>query len=118
MNTRIRIMNDAFMSISENMGKKDAFSRYLLTAILIGMLLAVPPISYLNPITIAANYLFTTALMRWDPIYALLGLRFAHDLPVSGRQSEGQLRSVVAVKTFHRVANDSHHSTISLKKAG
>lgn len=119
MNTKIRSVNDAFLSISENMGKKDAFTRYLLTAALIGILLAVPPVLYLNPITIAANYLFTTALMRWDPVYSLLGISFAYEeSSVFAMQIEAKIRHDLGVRAFDGVANDSHHSSNKLKKAG
>jgi hypothetical protein len=119
MNTRISVINDAFLSISENMGKKDAFLRYLLTAFLIGILLAVPPVRDLDPITIAANYLFTTTLMRWDPIYALFGLRFAQERSkIPYLQNEGDLRDDLAIKGSKQPVNDSHQLVSKLEKTG
>lgn len=79
MNANNHVVNDAFVSVAENMQAKDAITRLLLTAVLIGTLIVVQPIQYLGLIALVIIYLFTTAITRWDPLYAMLGLRLADE---------------------------------------
>ena len=119
MNASNNVVNDAFVSVAENMKAKDAVLRLLLTAVLIGALVTVQPIQYLDSMVPVLAYLFTTAITRWDPLYSLFGLQL-HDEKISkpAGLSEGSVSAGINPHTSTPVANDSHGSDDHLKNAG
>ena len=119
MSANDHIVNDTFIPVDKNMKVRDAATRLLLTAGLIGTLFTVQSIQYLDLLVLAITYLFTTAITRWDPIYALLGLRLADDQQSNpGDMSEGSVRSGIGQHGGNTAANDTHNAEKHLRKAG
>jgi hypothetical protein len=119
MNTKIDVVNDTFISVAENIQVKDAAARLLITAVLIAGLLSAPPVHYMGTMVAAVAYLFTTAIMRWDPLYALLGLGLLEKKPsYSARQSEGSVSHDVDSRKASQAANDAYADEDHLKKTG
>ena len=119
MNTTIDVMNDASISVSENIQAKHAIVRLMLVAALIGTMLVAPPVQYMIALVVAMTYLFTTAILRWDPLYALFAPRPADSevtLPLN--QYADIVRNDIGSQGTDWAANDSHEPGHEMKKAG
>lgn len=75
MNTKSESLNHAFFSVAENMKTKDAIARLLFVTISVFVMLNKPAVLDIDILEIVSVYLFTTAILRWDPIYALIGVK-------------------------------------------
>jgi hypothetical protein len=119
MNANNNVVNDAFVSVAENMKAKDAAVRLLLTAALVGVILAAQPIQYLGLIVLVLAYLFTTAITRWDPFYLFFGRQLKEN-QVSNLAglSEGSVSTGIDQYSSASVANDSRSPDDQLKHAG
>ena len=107
MNTKTTIVNDAFISIDENMQYRESFVRLFLTASLLSVIFVDPTIQLKFLYVVPALYLYTTALMKWDPIYALLRSFKIGDM---NHKSVNQIKSVrmadIAADDKGNAAND------------
>lgn len=113
------VVNDAFVSVAENMKAKDASVRLLLTAVLVGVIITAQPIQYLGLIVPVLAYLFTTAVTRWDPLYSFLGLELRKNQASNPADlSVGSVSAGIVPHASTPVANDSHSPDDQLKKAG
>ena len=119
MNANNNVVNDAFVSVAENMKTKDATVRLLLTAALIGVIITAQPIQYLGLIVLVLTYLFTTAITRWDPLYLFLGRKLKENQASNpSGLSEGSVSTGIDSYASTPVANDSHSPDDHLRKAG
>lgn len=116
MNTKINIMNDAFLSLDENMNAIDVAARYLIALASLGAILTVPSVLYMNILILTALYAFTTAITCWDPVYALLGFSNDGDDTSADTLNEGAVTSGVG-SSGHYAANDSQHIEQRFRKA-
>lgn len=73
MSTNDHFMNDDFRFFAVNMKTGEAVFRLVLAAALIAVLIADPSMEYKMLLVVAAVYLFTTAITRWEPLYAGMG---------------------------------------------
>lgn len=118
MNTKNDVINDAYFSVAENMNEKDVIARLLLVAISVAALLGEPAVLLLNLLMIAAVYLFTTAILRWDPFYALVGMQLDKKTRTPKVHIEGLVSRGVGLEGSDLPANDPSHPDENPRRAG
>lgn len=118
MSTKIDAMNDAFFPIAENMKAKDMTARLILAAVSLTVLLTKPSIEIMNILVVMSVYLFTTAVLRWDPIYSLAGVRRGEQALQLETSNEGTVSSAPGVYKGDRAANDTRFPDRKLRQAG
>jgi hypothetical protein len=117
MSTKIDFVNDTYISVAENMKGKDAASRLILAAACLATLFITPIIPAINLLEILAVYLFSTAIIRWDPVYAIAGIRLNNESSKTNAYSEGSVSINVGRGTNSHAANDSHEPISDVRKA-
>jgi hypothetical protein len=118
MNTKIDVVNDASNFVAENVKEKDATGRLFLAAVsLVALFVVVPKIQIMNYLEVLAVYLFSTAIIRWDPFYAIAGIRLDSELSKPHAHSEASLSSSVERGANSHAANESDDPIKDLRKA-
>lgn len=75
MHTKIDSLDNACISVAENMKVKDAIARLLFVVLFVTGMLDKPAILDIDILEVVSVYLFTTAILQWDPLYALIGVK-------------------------------------------
>lgn len=118
MNAKTGVVNDAFISLAENMNAIDVAARLLIALISLGAILTAPPVHYMNILVLAAIYAFTTAVICWDPLYALFGFsKNSEEATLADALFHSSITDGVGSHGYH-AANDSQHAGQNLRKAG
>jgi hypothetical protein len=122
MERTVKTKNTELASIDKNMRQRESVLRLILSAFLVSVLLIDPSIQLKIFYVVSSLYLFTTALIKWDPIYAMLGEHRANV------ESSGSAVSMVLMRPSNIdevesragifSANDSGESEGERKKAG
>lgn len=120
METKANAMNAILKSTDENMRNLDVAARLFLSASLLSVFFVDPAIQHKILYVVPALYLFTSAIMKWDPIYAVLRNYRNYRMPLKiSIRMEG--RDTVADATSGndaRAANDPHRSEDRFKETG
>jgi len=72
MNRQFEMMNDVDSIVNENMRQRESVVRLMLSAALLSVFFIYPAMPFKFLYVVPALYLFTTALVKWDPVYAIL----------------------------------------------
>jgi hypothetical protein len=119
MVTKVKVVNDAYIPLDENMSRWEALIRMVLSAALVGVLFAQPAIGFKILFVMLSVYLFATAIIKWDPAYALVKRLTVDKASLPSFDSpKGILVTDMAAKHARRAGNDSQGSGDGLKKAG
>ena len=119
MNAKVNVIDDASSFISENMTAMDARVRYALCVVSTGALFLIPPAYVMSLLIVVSGYLFTSALTRWDPMYALFGLRTGkqHRFLADNMLKDGVIENSVGPHNGP-ASNDAQQADQPLRKAG
>jgi hypothetical protein len=91
MNKHFVMTNDADTFLWDNMTQTESIVRFVLSAALIGVIFLDPHMSFKILCVVPALYLFTTALLRWDPVVALL--KQLHSGPATQKSADNLMSS-------------------------
>lgn len=119
MSTKKLFVNDDFAFFAVNMKTTEAIIRLVFAATLIGVLMAEPTMAYKMLLVVVAVYLFTTAITRWEPLYAWMG-RNPMKTDVSHlrrHKNEGDLRHDIHHDHGVRPANDGKGNDKGIKSS-
>ena len=119
METKASTMNDSFISMKVNIRNIEMVIRLILSVCLFGVFFVDPSIQHKMLYVVPALYLFASAFMKWDPLYATL--RIIRDDQVSNTTSiQMENRDVERATSENdvRAANDPHRSEDGMKEAG
>jgi hypothetical protein len=120
METNANAMNAIFKSTDENMRNLDMAARLFLSALLLSVIFVDPAIQHKMLYVVPALYLYISAIMKWDPIYAVLRNIRNYRVPLkTSIRMEG--RDTVTDATSGNdvlAANDPHRSEDRFKETG
>ena len=119
METNANRMNNRFQPIHENIRNVESIIRLIFSALLISMIFVYPDLQQKMLYVVPALYLFTSALMKWDPLYAGFKSIRNDRMPTSTSiRMEAKDIQDAASGSNSRASNDPHRSEDRLKKAG
>ena len=119
METNIETKKPFISSVAENMQQRESLIRLILSALLVSAIFIDPAIQHKILFADSSLYMFTTAIMKWDPIYALL-----REYRANGDSSEAAIRTesfqMFDIESGDGIsaANDSAESENELKNTG
>ncbi|MDT8383439.1 MAG: DUF2892 domain-containing protein [Gammaproteobacteria bacterium] len=120
MNTRVELANDAINFVAENMRPQESVLRLLASGFVVLLPFSDPALSVKLLPVVAAVYLFVTAILRWDPLYAVI--RWVQwqqaAQPQAVRTSEGAMVENLNRRSNTSAANDRSTSGDDFRKAG
>ena len=119
MKTKVVTKNNAAVSVDENVGQRETIVRLVLSAALVSVLFVDTTIPHKILYVVPAIYLYTTAIINWDPVYALLrSYRATGTSSEQITQMENANAGDVGLRSDKYAVNDSHEFEGGLKKAG
>jgi len=118
MSTKTNVLNDAFIPVAVNVEVKDAIARLLITMGCLAILMTAPPIPIINILMVTAVYMFSTALISWDPLYALIGIRLHQEGNETEIYNEGSVSFRAGSQGAEMEANEIRNNECEMKKAG
>jgi hypothetical protein len=119
MNTKVKVVNDAATLLTENISPWEVLTRTVLSAGLVGVLFVQPTQGSKILFVVLSVYLFATAIVKWDPAYAL-GKRLRVE-KVSLPSLEGLKRAFieeVVTDSGRKAVNDPPGDSADCKRAG
>lgn len=119
MNTRVELANDAVNFVAENMRPRESLLRLLASGFVVLLPFSDPALSVKILPVVAAVYLFVTAILRWDPLYALIRrVQRQYPQPQAVRTSEGAMVENLNRRSNTSAANDRSTSGDDFRRVG
>lgn len=120
MNTRVELANAAVCFVAENMRPRESVLRLLASGFVVLLPFSDPGLSAKILPVVVAVYLFVTAILRWDPLYAVIRrVQWPQPAqPQAVRTSEGAMVENLNHRSNTSAANDRSTSGDDFRRAG